>query len=301
MKGNTMIDKLKIGFIGTGLMGHPMCYRLLNHGYQLNVWNRTRFKLLELEKLGAKSMDTPQAVASASDVVCLCLLDSKVVEKVVFGDSGIANGMKPGQILIDFSSIGTEATLHLSKRLKNEVQGEWIDAPVSGGVEGAKNGTLVIFAGGDKKNIERVSSIFSSVSSKVTHLGPIGSGQVAKSCNQIIVGCNLMLIAEMVAVARKTGLNVNILHDALAGSWSDSRPLQIFTPRMAAKVIEPKLGALGTMLKDLYEVIDLARSNGVSLPITSLIAEQYLLCAQHIKSGLDADVSSLIGLYEGGI
>lgn len=294
-----MTNKLKVGFIGTGLMGHPMSKRLLEHGFELSVWNRTREKYSDLVEAGAKAMNTPRAVAEASDVVCLCLLDGKAVEEIVFGESGVVAGIKPGQILIDFSTIGVKATQRLATRLKEEAQGKWIDAPVSGGSAGARNGTLVVFAGGDdEETIDNAAPIFDVVGSKVTHLGPVGSGQVAKICNQIIVGCNLMLIAEMIATARKTGLNVNRLHEAMAGSWSDSLPLQIFAPRMAARVSEPKLGAIGTMLKDLYEAIDLAHSFGASVPITSLMAEQYSVCSKHVKSGLEADVSSLICLYE---
>jgi len=278
-----------------------MSQRILNNGFRLSIWNRTHSKLHDLQQAGAVVRDSPKALASECDVICFCLTDSSAVEKVVFGESGVASGMRKGQVIVDFSSIGAEKTKRFAAMLHNDVGGIWIDAPVSGGVEGARDGTLIIFAGGDKASIEYVQPIFAVLAEKVTHLGASGAGQIAKSCNQMIAGCNIMLIAEMIATARKAGIDVDLLTDALSGGWADSRPLQIFGPRMAARITEPKLGALGTMLKDLDEATRLAHANGATVPITSLIAEQYRVCAQHLESGNSSDISSLISLYEGNV
>ena len=294
-----MKKPLHVGFAGTGLMGYPMCERLLDHGFKLSVWNRTREKLQGLVKKGAAAVDTPEALARACDVVCFCLLDAKAVEEVVFGEFGLAKGMRPSQILIDFSSIGPEATERMALRLQEDVQGVWIDAPVTGGVAGAKDGTLVILVGGNKESIDLVKPIFDAVGSKMTHLGPTGAGAATKICSQLIVGCNIILYAEMVALARKYGLDVSKLHDALNGGWADSRPFQIFVPRMAARTTEPKLGGLGNMMEDLNIVVEMAQSCGASVPITGMVAGLYQACAYHVESGLEADISSLINLYEG--
>ena len=251
MKKNRKKNLPHIGFVGTGLMGGPMVQRLLGAGYPVTVWNRTPKKMKALEKIGAYAADGPSTVASKAKIIMMCLTDSKAVNSVVFGTNGISSVKGTNKILVDFSSIKPKTTVDFAQRLERESGIKWIYAPVSGGVNGAKDGTLAILAGGEEKEIKRVRPILSELSNRITHMGPIGSGQITKLCNQVIVGSNIASIAEAINLAAKSGINANLLAEALGGGFADSVPLQIFGPRFASRQYEPLTGHIYTMLKDL--------------------------------------------------
>lgn len=291
-----MHDPVRIGFVGTGLIGTPMVERLLDCGLAVTVWNRTIDKTSALVARGAQRAAVLADVADA-DIVCLCLTNTDAVEAVVFGTDGLAARMRPGQLLIDLSSISPDGTLGMATRLAADVGARWIDAPVSGGLPAARAGTLIVFAGGEADDIARAAPVFDALSKRVTHMGGHGAGQLAKSCNQLIVGCNLMVIAEMLNFARAAGIDATRMPPALAGGFADSLPLQIFGTRMAAHVDTPPIGALATFRKDVQQVVRLAGEMEVSVPMTTLASMLYGEAVEHPDVGTDADVSRIIHLF----
>ena len=277
-------------------MGGPMVSRLLGAGYPVTVWNRTPKKMKALEKAGAYAADGPRTVASKAKIIMMCLTDSKAVKSVVFGTNGISSVKGTNKILVDFSSIKPKTTVDFAQRLERESGIKWIDAPVSGGVNGAKDGTLAILAGGEEKEIKKVRPILSELSNRITQMGPIGSGQITKLCNQVIVGSNIASIAEAINLAAKSGINANLLAEALGGGFADSVPLQIFGPRFASKQYEPLTGHIYTMLKDLKTALELGKQNTTPLPITSRVVG--LMNKAKEKGWSEKDITKLIELFD---
>ncbi|MFP6733863.1 MAG: NAD(P)-dependent oxidoreductase [Rhodospirillales bacterium] len=261
-----------LGFAGIGLMGAPMTGRLLDAGYPVTVWNRTRAKIEPLLDQGAIEASGPAVLTERSEIVLMCLTDADAVEAVVFGPGGIAEAAASGNLLVDFSSMAPDRTREMAERLRETGMG-WIDAPVSGGVKGAEDGALAILAGGEAADIERVRPVLAHLSQRLTHMGPIGAGQVTKLCNQVIVGSNIATIAEAVRLAEASGVDAKKLSEALGGGFADSIPLQIFGPRFAERVTEPLLGHVYTMLKDLDAASDLGAANLAPLPMAATAAE----------------------------
>jgi 3-hydroxyisobutyrate dehydrogenase len=287
---------LRLGYIGIGLMGEPMTMRLLAAGHAVTVWNRSREKLEKIVQAGARAAAGPAELASQCDIVMMCLTDTKAVEKVVFGDGGIVEGGQSGSVLVDFSSIDPAATRRFGERLKAEAGMGWVDAPVSGGVPGAKEGTLAIMCGGDEADVERVRSVIRHMAQRFTHMGPLGAGQTTKLCNQVIVGCQLAAIAEAVRLAEGAGVDAAKLPEAMKGGFADSIPLQLFAPRMAARAFEPPLGHIHTMLKDLDNAGEVSRQAGAPLPMTATARE--LLRQMQARGRGDACATALIELYD---
>lgn len=289
-----MTEQPTLGYIGTGLMGAPMAARLLEAGYDLTVWNRTASKAQPLADKGAKMGDSPADVAQHSDITFMCMTDTKAVEEAVFGEVGIAKGARKGSVLVDFSSIQPDASRAMAERLKAEAGMDWIDAPVSGGVPGAEAGTLAIMAGGDAAVFARVEKVVLKMASRFTLMGPSGAGQTTKLCNQVIVGCTMAVLAEAARLATNAGVDATRLPEALAGGFADSKPLQIFLPRMVNAEHEPPLGYVYTMLKDLDSVCDLARSCTSPVPFTAMAAEQFRLLT--VRGGEQADALEIYKL-----
>ncbi|HJV06641.1 MAG TPA: NAD(P)-dependent oxidoreductase [Chromobacteriaceae bacterium] len=285
----------RIGFIGLGLMGQPMVRRLLASGLSVNVWNRSSDKIAALATSGAHGMPSIAELVRQSDVLMLCVSDTAAVEDVVFAEHGIIHHARAGQLLVDFSSIAPEATRSFALRLQQHCGVTWVDAPVSGGVVGAESGKLVIMAGGEAADIERLRPLTTPLAQKLTHMGPVGSGQVTKVCNQLIVAANAMLIAEAVSLAEKNGVNANLLAPALAGGFADSLPLQILAPRMAERSHQPVQWKVATLLKDLDNAMTLAKSSEASSPLAAL-ATQLMRLHAHQGHGSE-DLSTVIQLY----
>ena len=285
---------MKLGYIGTGLMGAPMSARLLAAGHDLTVWNRTASKAQPLVEKGAHLAEGPAGLASRSDIVFMCLTDTAAVEAAVFGPSGVAEGARRDTILVDFSSIQPDATRQMAARLRDQTGMHWIDAPVSGGVPGAEAGTLAIMAGGEAAAFERVEKVVLDMAQRFTLMGPVGAGQTTKLCNQVIVGCTMAVLAEAARLATNAGVDAARLPEALAGGFADSKPLQLFVPRMVGAQHEPPLGHVYTMLKDLDSVRDLARSCASPVPFTSLAAEQFRLLSA--RGGEHADALEIFKL-----
>ena len=284
---------MKLGFCGLGLMGAPMVKRLLAAGHEVKVWNRSAAKAEPLAALGAQVAATAREAASGVDGVLICLFDAKAVEAVVFGPDGIAQagGLR---WLADHSSIDPEATRQFARRLADANGAAWIDAPVSGGVPGVEAGSLAIMAGGDTPHMQASFEAMRAYAANITHMGPSGAGQATKLCNQTIVATTVAALAEAMGFARRNGIDVRKLAPALAGGGADSKPLQIFAPRMI-DVPPDSIAALSTMLKDMDTVIANAQRSGAPMPVTACV-QQMLRLASAMGLG-QAEVSALVGLH----
>jgi 3-hydroxyisobutyrate dehydrogenase len=284
-----------LGFAGIGLMGLPMCRRLLAAGYPLAVWNRNPDKCKPLVEAGARQVASPAELCQHADVVMLCLADTAVVREVVFGPAGIVEGARKGQLLVDFSSLEPNATREMAADLAGRTGMGWLDTPVSGGVVGAEAGSLAIMVGGDTQDLERVRPVLLSLGQRVTHMGGVGAGQVTKACNQMIVACNALVIAEVVALAERSGVDASLIAEALAGGFADSKPLQFLAPQMAENRFEPVKWHVRTLLKDLDAAVKFSREQGSSTPISGLAAQ---LMRLHGSQGfLEKDPSTLVQMY----
>lgn len=284
-----------LGFAGIGLMGLPMCRRLLAAGYPLTVWNRNPAKCAPLVAAGARQVASPSELCEHADVVMLCLADTAVVREVVFGPAGVAEGAKGGQLLVDFSSLEPTATREMAAQLLSQTGMAWLDSPVSGGVVGAEAGTLAIMVGGEAADLERVRPVLLNLGQRVTHMGGVGAGQVTKACNQMIVACNALVIAEVVALAEQAGVDARLIAEALAGGFADSKPLQILAPQMAESRFEPVKWHVRTLLKDLDTAVKFSREQGSATPISGLAAQ--LMRLHGAQGFLAKDPATLVQMY----
>lgn len=263
----------RLAFLGLGLMGLPMARRLLDAGHELTVWNRSSDKCHQLT--GARPAATPAEAAREADLVLLCLLDTAVVEHVVFGEAGVAQGIRRGACVIDFSTIDPHWLREKHMQLREQTGAEWIDAPVSGGVPGAVAGSLTVFCGGDAGRIDAIRGVLQPLAARVTRFGGVGSGLLAKLCNQTIVATQLTAIAEALKLAEASGLEAGALVEALRGGWADSQLLRLFGPRFAARKETPRLGEIRTMLETVQMAGRCAAAAELSLPVAAAAAAVY--------------------------
>jgi 3-hydroxyisobutyrate dehydrogenase len=284
----------KLGYLGLGMMGFPMTRRLLQAGHHVTIWNRSPAKAAALVEAGATLARLPRELAASVDIVFMCVTDAAAVEDVVFGPDGLATVDGSGRLVVDFSSIHPDAARAIAARLKEANGMGWIDAPVSGGSKGADEGTLAVMAGGDAADIERVRPYVLKMARRLTHMGPVGAGQTAKLCNQVIVGCAMTVLAEATRLAVNAGIDAGKLPEALAGGFADSIPLQLFVPRMVQGIHAPPLGHIATMLKDLDTVVDVARDTSTPVPMSALAAQLFRLAKA--ARGADADALEIYKL-----
>lgn len=289
--------KPRLGYIGMGLMGAPMTRRLLDAGYSMAVWNRSADKVKPLVENGAIAAKSPRDVAEQADIVMMCLTAAPAVREVVFGKDGVAEANGAGKRLVDFSSMRPDLTREWSAELRKRNGMGWLDSPVSGGVPGAEKGTLAIMAGGEQADFDAVKGVVAHLSSRYTLMGPSGAGQTTKLVNQIVVGATIMTLAEAFAFAERAGVDPAQIPEALKGGWADSLPMQIFGPRFAKKQLEPKLGDLAIMVKDLNTVADVARAVDAPLPMagTGLQLMRLMMARGHGEDCLTA----VCKLFEG--
>jgi 3-hydroxyisobutyrate dehydrogenase len=278
----------RIGFIGLGTMGAAMAGHLVRAGLPLTVWNRSPGRTGDLTALGAVEATDPAAVAAASDVVVVCVSDTPDVEGVLFGPAGVVAGARPGTLVIDCSTIAPAATRDYSVRLA-ERGVDLVDAPVSGGSEGAQNATLTIFVGGEQAAVDRARPILAILGKTITHVGPVGAGQAVKAVNQVILAGTYLGVAEGIVLAIKAGLDVEQVVSALSGGAAQSWVLTNRSGRMLAN--DYPLGfKVALHLKDLGIGLGLADELAADLPVTRLCAEieRNLLAAGHGDDDISA-------------
>jgi len=275
----------KIGFIGLGIMGRPMVHNLLKAGFEVTVYNRSQPPIEEMVAAGAKAAASPRAIATQSEVIITMVTASEDVTAVLAGEQGVFETIKPGQVIIDMSTISPITTRQLAQRAA-ELGASMLDAPVSGGDKGAIGGTLSIMVGGDEAAFERCLPLFQAIGQTIVHIGPSGTGQIVKACNQIATAVNLMGLAEALVLGSKAGVDPHKVLQVLSGGLANSRVLELRGASMLEHNFTPG-GKLALHSKDLGIVTTLARSVGVPLPATSLVAQAFLALEQAGHSELD--------------
>jgi len=263
----------KVGFIGLGIMGKPMCMNLLNAGYSVTVFNRTKSKIEELIPAGAKAADSPSQVAERSAVTITIVTDTPDVEEVILGEKGVIYGARPGSVVIDMSTISPAVTRILAKKL-SEKGIDMLDAPVSGGETGAQAGSLAIMVGGKKEVFERCFPLFQILGKSITHVGDHGMGQTVKLCNQILASVTNMAVCEALIFAKKSGIDPNIMIEATKNGAAGSWQLSNLGPKMVARDFAPGF-TINLQQKDLRLALQSAREMHLPLPALSLVHQLY--------------------------
>ena len=264
-----MIFFTQIAFLGTGLMGAPMARRLLQAGHPLALWNRTRSKADALASIGGRVAPTVAEAVQGADLVISMLEDGPVVGAVL---QAAQASLAPAALWIDMSSTRQSEARDFHALLQGQGQG-FMDAPVSGGVPGAQAGTLAIMAGGSAADFARVEAVLGAMG-RPTLVGPAGSGQVAKLCNQLIVGGTLNIVAEALLLAQAAGADPAAVRAAIRGGFAESRILEVHGQRMLERNFVPG-GQVKSQLKDMHNVLAAAATAGVSLPLAQLVTERY--------------------------
>jgi 3-hydroxyisobutyrate dehydrogenase-like beta-hydroxyacid dehydrogenase len=268
----------KVGYIGMGIMGSAMAANLLKAGFEVAVWNRTASKCEGLKKQGASVADSPQAMAAAGpDVILTNVTDTADVEQVIFGAAGVVQGAKKDLIVIDNSTISPVATQRFAGDLSQKGV-ELLDAPVSGGDVGARNGTLSIMVGGNASTFERSVPLFEAMGKSILHVGEVGMGQVCKACNQICVTLNLLGVCEAMALAKRSGLDIDRMIQVVSGGAAGSWQLSNLATKIAAGDHAPGF-MVDLVLKDLNLVAEAAREHKLPLAGTAL-GESYFRSVQ---------------------
>jgi 3-hydroxyisobutyrate dehydrogenase len=284
----------RIGFIGLGIMGKPMALNLRKAGLQLTVYNRSASKVRDLIDVGAAAAADPAAVARESDVIITMLTDTPDVEAVLFGKRGVAEAVRPGSTVIDMSTISPAAAVDFGKRLV-AIGCDFLDAPVSGGDSGAKQGTLAIMVGGDERVFARVRHLFEAMGKRIARVGPIGAGQAVKACNQILAAVNLIGTCEALTMATAFGVDpkamVEVVSGGAAGSWS----LANLGPKIIAGDLAPAF-KISLMQKDLEIVARAAADAQVPLPGATLAMQLFRSVQAH--AGSDLGTQAMIRAYE---
>jgi 3-hydroxyisobutyrate dehydrogenase-like beta-hydroxyacid dehydrogenase len=272
-----------IAFLGIGLMGAPMSRRLLAAGFPLTAWNRSAAKAAALVPDGARVADDAAQAAAGADIVITMLQDGGAVQSVLT-EGGVAAAMRPGSLFIDMSSVLPDEARGFAQRLSaSEV--EALDAPVSGGTVGAEAGTLAIMAGGTPAAFARAAPVFAALG-RATHVGPTGSGQLAKLANQMIVGITIGAVAEALLLAEQGGADPAQVLTALRGGFAQSRVLELHGDRMARRDFA-KRAAMTVQLKDLRNALTTGAAQGADLPVTALLSQLYAEAIVHGDADLD--------------
>ena len=282
------MDLSSIGFIGLGELGAALVRRLMQLGRGVVAWDVVDQRVDALVDEGAVRGHSAIDVAERCDLVIACVTDTGAVHEVVFGDAGIALAQSPPRVFVDATTGDPDLASEMAERLHAVTGTHWIDAPVTGGWTGALRGELVVFAGGDSDRIEALRPLFDDYAKRVVHTGPIGSGQTAKICNQVIIGATLAGVAEALNLAERYGMSPAAMPDILTGGWADSVLLQDHGRRMAA-------GDYSGSARGMLEDMDLCRSLGqrhrAMMPVTDLVASLYLRLLEH-----DQETTGQVGL-----
>jgi 2-hydroxy-3-oxopropionate reductase len=275
---------LKLGFIGLGIMGAPMCGHLIKAGHQLFVYTRSKVPA-EIAESGATQCTSPKGVAERADIVFTMVPDTPDVEAVLFGKNGVAEGLTPGKVVVDMSSISPIETKAFAQKI-NALGCDYLDAPVSGGEVGAKAASLTIMVGGPDAAFERVKPLFELMGKNITLVGGNGDGQTTKVANQIIVALNIAAVGEALVFASKAGADPAKVRQALMGGFAASRILEVHGERMIKRTFNPGF-RIGLHQKDLNLALQGAKALGVALPNTANAAQLMQACAANGMAGLD--------------
>jgi 2-hydroxy-3-oxopropionate reductase len=284
----------KIGFIGLGIMGRPMCKNLLKAGFEVTAYARNPKQLEEVVAAGAKPAGSPKALAAQVSAVITMLPNSPQVKEVVLGQNGILSGARPGTVLIDMSSIAPLVSRELAAQL--EAHGvEMLDAPVSGGQPKAIEGTLSVMVGGKQEVFDRCYDVMKAMAASVVRTGDIGAGNITKLANQIIVAINIAAVSEALVLASKAGVEPALVYQAIRGGLAGSTVLDAKAPLMLDRKFDPGF-RINLHIKDLANVLDTSHEVGVPVPLTAAVME--MMIALRVDSKGNSDHSALVRYYE---
>jgi 3-hydroxyisobutyrate dehydrogenase-like beta-hydroxyacid dehydrogenase len=295
MSDSSGAGKPRVGYIGLGLMGKPMARNLLKAGFPLAVYNRTHARTEDLAAEGATVAGSPRELAAQVDVLCSCVTGPADVEAVYLGSDGVVAGVRAGALLIEMSTIDPETHRRIAARAA-ERGAAYLDAPVSGGVGGARDGTLTIMVGGDAAAVERARPVLEAMGSRIYHVGPTGSGAIVKLVNNMVVAVNAMAAAEGMLLGVKAGIDPTLLHDILVNASAQSRALAGLKDSTLVGNFEPGF-TVDNMEKDVTLATLLGRQEKVPLPGASL-AGQYLRAAQAMGLGGKSTAAQIIPLEQ---
>jgi 3-hydroxyisobutyrate dehydrogenase len=263
----------RVGLVGLGIMGGGMAHNILRAGFPLTVYNRTRVRAELFAAEGAAVADSPADVAAGSDIVVVCVSDTPDVEQVVLGEGGVLEGARPGTLVVDTSTIAPAATRSMAATLA-ERDVRLVDAPVSGGSEGAKHGTLSIMVGGEAADVERARPVLEAVGRTITHVGPVGAGQTCKLVNQVLVVVNMLAVSEALLLASAGGLDPGTAIEAVQGGAAGSWMLANRGPQVVARDWRPGF-TIDLQQKDLRLVLEAADELGVPVLATAAVHQLY--------------------------
>jgi len=285
---------LKVGFIGLGIMGLPMAKNLIKNGYSLVVHNRSRKPVEELAALGAEPALSSREVAEMTDVVITMLPDSPDVKEVILGRNGVIEGIRPGMVVIDMSTISPKVSVEIANTLAARGV-DMLDAPVSGGQKGAIEGTLSIMVGGKKDVFERCLPIFKAMGRVVVHVGGNGAGEIVKLCNQVICALNIVSMCEGIALCKRTGVDVGKMIEVVSGGLGASNIISNLAPKILSGDMEPGF-KLRLQQKDLRLALQLAEELKAPLPATGLVNQIFRIA--EAKGLGEKGTQALIRVYE---
>ena len=286
--------KKKIGFIGLGIMGRPMAKNLLKAEFSLVVYDLNKEAVEDVVKAGAASAHSSREVAQSTEIIIVMVPDSPEVKEVVLGKDGVLEGVRPGSLVIDMSSINPLVSQEIARELKKKGV-DMLDAPVSGGEPGAVQGTLAIMVGGEEKTFKEVIKVFEPMGKNIVYVGPIGAGGFTKLVNQIIVALNIAAVGEAFTLGVKAGLNPQTIFQAIRGGLAGSTVMEAKAPMMISRNFRPGF-KIKLHHKDLNNALTTARDLGVPLPLTSLV--QQILVSLIIDGKGENDHSAIATFFE---
>lgn len=290
-----MTAKLRLGYVGVGLMGLPMLKRLASLKYAIRAYDIVAERTAAAAAAGAAAASSPADAVRGADLVLLNLPTTDAVEQAVFGDQGVASALKPPQLVVDFSTIKVEKCRAFGAKLRAQTGCGWIDAPVSGGPPASGGGTLTVMAGGEAAHIARAQPLFADVAGRFTHMGPPAAGMATKMLNQLIVGAGHAVMAEAIVLAEAVGIDAARLPECLAGGLADSALLQKLYPRMQRREFAPQ-GYVRQLLKDLEMVSEYAAGLKAPTPLMGEALQLYRIVA-HLGH-TELDTCAVLKVYE---
>lgn len=284
----------RIGLVGLGIMGAPAAQRWAEKGFEVIAWNLEPERFETVKGDGVTWADTPQEVFAQCDVAFVCVLGDDALESVCMGDKGFAQAETGAKVLVDLSTSSPAKTLDLSERFKKATGADWIDAPMSGGPQAARDGELTLMIGGDKAVCDPVMPLLDAIAANITLMGPVGAGQKTKILNQAIVGVNYILMAELLKIAETGGVDPELLPQCLKGGMADSTILQRIFPQMSQRDFDPPRSTVKQVYKDLKAVLAFVDELGLDLPV---IDKSIRIYGEYAEGNEKEDGASVSRLY----